>query len=53
MLPVTPYTQYLKYSRQRWLTADERDVKQNIKLLVLEQFVSQLPTETAEWVQYP
>ncbi len=43
--------QQLRDACRKWLLAEPRDVEGVIDLVVLEQFVAQLPWRTAEWVR--
>ncbi|KAL7889796.1 hypothetical protein AOLI_G00020540 [Acnodon oligacanthus] len=43
--------QQLRDSCRRWLLSEERDPGEILDLVVLEQFITRLPEETAAWVQ--
>uniref|UniRef100_A0AAR2JZ42 SCAN box domain-containing protein n=1 Tax=Pygocentrus nattereri TaxID=42514 RepID=A0AAR2JZ42_PYGNA len=43
--------QQLRDSCRRWLLSEERDSEEVLDLVVLEQFITRLPEETAAWVQ--
>ncbi len=43
--------QQLRDACRKWLMAEERDVKDVVDLVGLEQFIAWLPRGTAEWVQ--
>lgn len=43
--------QQLRDACRRWLLAEDHDVEGVVDLVILEQFITQLPRGTAEWVQ--
>ncbi|XP_053096509.1 zinc finger protein 483-like [Pangasianodon hypophthalmus] len=46
------FAQQLQDHCQKWLLAEDCDPRRIVELLVKEQFINQLPEQTAHWVQH-
>ncbi|GAA6090343.1 uncharacterized protein LOC113641783 [Tachysurus ichikawai] len=46
------FVQQLQKECQGWLMADSHDARRIVETLVMEQFLKQLPEETAHWVLF-